>query len=57
MKETVILPTLTKDLFWLLWRIEDHGVTHIALESTGVYLKSVFNILEEIFDITLANAQ
>ena len=27
------------------------------MESTGVYWKPVFNILEDYFDITIANAQ
>ena len=27
------------------------------MESTGVYWKPVYNILEDFFDITLANAQ
>lgn len=56
-KETETFPTLTKDLFRLLKWLEDHDVTHIAMESTGVYWKPVFNILEDFFDITLANAQ
>lgn len=33
------------------------GVTHIAMESTGVYWKPVFNILEEDFEIILVNAR
>ncbi|RKI99993.1 IS110 family transposase, partial [Butyricicoccus sp. 1XD8-22] len=56
-KETETFPTLTKDLFRLLKWLERHEVTHIAMESTGVYWKPVFNILEDFFDITLANAQ
>ncbi|KGR88916.1 transposase [Ureibacillus massiliensis 4400831 = CIP 108448 = CCUG 49529] len=55
--ETETFPTLTKDLFRLLKWLENHEVTHIAMESTGVYWKPVFNILEDFFDITLANAQ
>ncbi|PFA66153.1 IS110 family transposase [Bacillus sp. AFS015802] len=57
MKVTETFPTLTKDLFRLLKWLEDYEVTHIAMESTGIYWKPVFNILEEFFDITLANAQ
>lgn len=56
-QETETFPTLTKDLYRLLKWLEHHGVTHIAMESTGVYWKPVFNILEDYFDITLANAQ
>jgi transposase len=32
-------------------------VTHIAMESTGVYWKPVYNILEEYFKILLVNAR
>lgn len=32
-------------------------VSHIAMESTGVYWKPVFNILEEDFEIILVNAR
>ncbi|WEG13746.1 IS110 family transposase [Pullulanibacillus sp. KACC 23026] len=57
MKETETFPTLTKDLFRLLKWLEEKEVTHIAMESTGIYWKPVYNILEDFFDITLANAQ
>ena len=33
------------------------GVTHVAMESTGVYWKPVFNVLEEDFDVILVNAR
>lgn len=33
------------------------GVTHVAMESTGIYWKPVFNILEEDFEIILVNAR
>lgn len=32
-------------------------VTHVAMESTGVYWKPVFNVLEENFNIILVNAR
>jgi transposase len=32
-------------------------VTHIAMESTGVYWKPVFNVLEEDFEVILVNAR
>lgn len=50
-------PTMTKDLFAMLKWLEEKGVTHIAMESTGIYWKPVYNILEGYFEITLANAQ
>jgi transposase len=33
------------------------GVSHIAMESTGIYWKPVFNILEADFEIILVNAR
>ena len=32
-------------------------VTHIAMESTGIYWKPLFNVLEEYFEIILVNAR
>jgi len=34
-----------------------HGVTHVAMESTGEYWKPVFNILENNFEVLVVNAQ
>ncbi len=36
---------------------KQEGVTHVAMESTGIYWKPVFNILEEDFEIILVNAR
>jgi transposase len=36
---------------------KSEGVTHVAMESTGVYWKPVFNILEDDFEIILVNAR
>lgn len=36
---------------------KQEGVTHVAMESTGVYWKPVFNILEEDFQVILVNAR
>jgi len=36
--------------------LEAHGVTHVAMESTGVYWKPVFYVLEEAFTCLLVNA-
>jgi transposase len=33
-----------------------HGVTHVAMESTGVYWKPVYYVLEEAFSCLLVNA-
>jgi len=36
---------------------KDEKVTHVAMESTGVYWKPVFNVLEEDFEVILVNAR
>ena len=49
--------TMTRDLLALCdWLIAE-GVTHIAMESTGVFWKPVYNILEGQFQILLVNAR
>ena len=37
--------------------LSTQGVTHVAMEATGVYWKPVWHLLEGDFDLTLANAQ
>lgn len=49
--------TLTKHLFELLKWLESKSITDVAMESTGIYWKPVYNILEGYFNVTLANAQ
>lgn len=50
--------TMTTDLLVLDDWLTGHGVTQIAMESTGVYWRPVFNILEdEERTVTLVNAQ
>ena len=34
---------------------KEEGVSHVAMESTGVYWKPVFNVLESDFEILLVN--
>ena len=36
--------------------LKDHNVKTVAMESTGVYWKPIFNILEGDFEVILANA-
>jgi transposase len=47
--------TLTPDLLRLLDWLRSFGVTHVAMEATGVYWRPVWHILEGEFDLTLAN--
>lgn len=49
--------TMTAQLLELADWLEDEGVTHLAMESTGVYWKPIWNLLESRFEILLVNAQ
>jgi transposase len=48
--------TTTAELLALRDWLETQGVTHIAMESTGVYWKPVFYVLEDAFTCWLVNA-
>ncbi|HEU5377200.1 MAG TPA: IS110 family transposase [Ktedonobacteraceae bacterium] len=47
--------TMTSDLLALSDWLDSFGVTHVALESTGVYWRPVFNLLEEGHTLLLVN--
>src|ERR1044071_1825462 len=49
--------TFTASLVELSQWLKEAGVTHIAMESTGVYWKPVYNILDPHFEIILVNAR
>lgn len=55
--ETKEFSAFTSSLTDLREWCKKEGVTHVAMESTGVYWKPVFNILEEDFEIILVNAR
>lgn len=48
--------TTTPDLLALRDWLKAHGVTHVAMESTGVYWKSPYYVLEDEFELLLVNA-
>ncbi len=48
--------TTTKELLRLADWLAEHEVTHVAMEATGVYWKPVWHVLEESFELVLANA-
>src|SRR5467141_3172413 len=56
-KEKKRFGTFTRDLLELADWLRGSGVTHVALESTGVYWKPVWNLLEGQFEVLLVNAQ
>lgn len=56
-KEVRSFGTMTADLLALADWLRAAEVTHIAMESTGVYWKPLYNVLESEFEIVLVNAQ
>lgn len=48
--------TTTKGLLALSDWLREGGCTHVAMESTGVYWKPVWHVLEGEFELVLANA-
>ena len=49
--------TMTRDILALADWLATGEVTHVAMESTGVYWKPIYNILEGRFEILLVNAR
>jgi transposase len=49
--------TMTANLLALGDWLEFHAVTHVAMESTGVLWRPIFNVLEEGHTLLLVNAQ
>ncbi len=49
--------TMTDELLALSDWLAEHGVTHVAMESTGAFWKPIFNILEGDLEILLVNPQ
>lgn len=56
-EETRSFGSFTENIEELRDWLKENGITHVAMESTGVYWKPVFNILEEDFEVILVNAR
>ena len=56
-KEIRTYLTVANDLLRLKEWLQNSGITHVAMESTGVYWKPVFNLLEDHFEVILVNAR
>ena len=56
-KEIRSFGTMTDDLLALAAWLSDAEVSHVAMESTGVYWKPIWNLLEDSFELILANPQ
>src|SRR5206468_797234 len=55
-REVRTFGTTTSELFALADWLESHRCTHVAMEATGVYWKPVWHLLEDRFELMLANA-
>jgi len=56
-RETRTFSTMTDDLLKLNEWLMACEVTHVAMESTGVYWKPIYNLLEDNLTLILVNAQ
>ena len=55
-KEIRTFSTMTRDLEGLRDWLKELGVTHVGMESTGIYWKPIHTILEGHFELIVANA-
>jgi transposase len=55
-REVRSFATTTRGLLELSDWMTEQGCTHVAMEATGVYWKPVWHVLEESFELVLANA-
>lgn len=56
-EDTRTFNSFTESIEQLRNWLKENGITHVAMESTGVYWKPIFNILESDFEILLVNAR
>ena len=56
-QESRTFGTMTAELLALSDWLDAEGVRKVAMESTGVYWKPIFNLLEGRFEVVLVNAQ
>lgn len=49
--------TMTVDLLALVDWLHTAACTHVAMESTGVYWRPIYNLLEGLFELLVVNAQ
>lgn len=55
--EVATFPTTSKGLLALSDWLRERGCTRVAMESTGIYWKPVWHVLEGSFELVLANAK
>jgi transposase len=57
LKEIRTFSTMTGDLLKLKEWLKQCAVTNVAMESTGVYWKPIYNLLEDEFGVIIVNAR
>jgi transposase len=56
-KQIATFGTMTPDILAMSDWLKGYGVTHAAMESTGVYWRPIYQLLEGQFTLLVANAQ
>ncbi len=56
-KELRTYATTTQDLLQMHDWLHSQGCTHVAMESTGVYWKPIYNLFEGDFTLLVVNAR
>lgn len=56
-KERRTFSTMTAEVCQMRDWLKSLGVTHVAMESTGVFWKPIYNVLEGQFELLVVNAQ
>lgn len=56
-KEIRTYSTMTENIEEFRDWLKSEGITHVAIESTGIYWRPVYNILENDIEVILANAR
>lgn len=56
-KEVRTVATMTHNLQALAAWLKEHQVTHVAMESTGILWRPVYNLLEHQFTVLVVNAR
>ena len=57
-RETRSFSMMTRDILEMADWLACHGITHVAMESTGIYWKALYNLLEGYdFVLSLVNAR
>jgi transposase len=56
-KQVRTFGTMTPDILRMADWLHSQGCTHVAMESTGVFWKPIYNLLEGEFELLVVNAQ